>query len=204
LVTGFEPFGAWGRNPSAELAASLDGWSPAPGWTVAGRCLPVDLRALPGALYRLREETAAAAIVHVGLAGSAGQVAVERIGINVADFEAADNSGLLACDEPLLPGGAAAYFSTLPVRAIVRDLREAGIPAGISNSAGTYLCNAALYLSLHAASEPGSVARRVGFIHVPPLPEQVAERGAGASMSFDLLHQALRRVACLVSLAVEQ
>ena len=200
LLTGFEPFGDWTRNPSAEIASALDGWTPCDGWRVVGRRLPVDLTHLDGTLGALRREIRPTVIVHVGLAGHASEVAVERIGINVADFTLPDNAGRMATDQPLVVDGPAAYLSTLPARAIVDALRQAGIPARISNSAGTYLCNAALYLSLHAAAQPGSTVRGVGFIHLPPLREQAASRQGGlSSMCFELMLDALRHIVRLSS-----
>lgn len=194
LVTGFEPFGDWESNPSADVASALDGWIPAEGWIVRGRHLPVDLARLDGVLRAVTREVRPAAIVHVGLNGQSSQIAVERVGINVADFTLPDNAGQTIQDQPLVTGAPAAYFSTLPVRSIVGELVGAGIPAHLSSSAGTYLCNAALYLSLHAAAQQGSAVRRAGFIHIPPQPGQVAaRRGAWPSMCFDLVLDAVRR-----------
>jgi pyroglutamyl-peptidase len=107
---------------------------------------------------------------------------VERLGINVNDFRVTDNDGAQPVDLPVVPGGPAAYFATIPVRAVVAALHAAGIPASISNSAGAHLCNHTLYLLGHLATTeyPGM---RCGFVHLPGLPEQAVRRPGHPSMS---------------------
>jgi pyroglutamyl-peptidase len=110
------------------------------------------------------------------------------------DYEVADNAGFRASGEPCVPGGPTAYFSTLPLPALVKALLDDGIPAYTSNTAGTYLCNQTLYGTLHAVR---SMARppRVGFIHVPLLPAMVAATGLEqASMDFPLMLRAVETV----------
>ena len=94
----------------------------------------------------------------------------ERVAINVDDARIPDNAGQQPVDAPIVPGGPAAYFATVPVKDMVRAIREAGVPSELSNSAGTYVCNHLLYCVLHHAG-PGV---RAGFIHVPCIPEQTA------------------------------
>jgi pyroglutamyl-peptidase len=172
LVTGFAPYGGRGRNPSAEIAAALDGRSVGAA-AVVGRQLPVSLEGIGSALSALIEEIDPRVVISLGLWPGAPLIRIERVALNLADFEIADNVGRLASDEPILGNGATALFATLPIRKIERRLLEAGIPARISNTAGTFLCNACLYTLLTAAAARRRAAI-CGFIHVPYLPEQVA------------------------------
>lgn len=172
LVTGFAPYGGRGRNPSAEIAAALDGRSLG-GMAVVGRQLPVSLEGIGSALSALIEEIQPRVVISLGLWPGAPLIRIERVALNLADFEIADNAGRLASDEPILGNGATALYASLPIRKIERALLEAGIPARISNTAGTFLCNACLYTLLSAAGA-GPRPALAGFIHVPYLPEQVA------------------------------
>jgi pyroglutamyl-peptidase len=172
LVTGFAPYGGRGRNPSAEIAAALDGRKIG-GMAVVGRQLPVSLEGIGSALGALCGEIEPRVVISLGLWPGAPLIRIERVALNLADFEIADNAGRLASDEPILGNGATALYATLPIRKIERRLLEAGIPTRISNSAGTFLCNACLYTLLTAAAT-GRRPAVAGFIHVPYLPEQVA------------------------------
>jgi pyroglutamyl-peptidase len=125
---------------------------------------------------RLVEETAPLAIVHLGLAAGRARLALERVAVNVMDFDTPDNAGFHAHGEPCVPGGPAAYFATLPLAAILAALVAEGIPAYVSNTAGTYLCNQTLYGTLHLLAARRLPAR-AGFIHLPLLPAMVAASG---------------------------
>ena len=114
----------------------------------------------------------AAAVVCVGQAGGRAEITPEVIGINLREADIPDNAGLLCRGEPIVPGGPAGHFSTLPVRDMVAALRQAGIPARLSYSAGAYVCNDVLYTLLHHYD---GTSTRVGFIHIPCLPEQARE-----------------------------
>lgn len=173
LVTGFVPYGARGRNPAAEIAQALDGRRIG-GMPVVGRPVPVSFAEIGRAVDRLLEEVDPRIVISVGLWPGETAIRIERVGLNLADFEIPDNVGRLARDEPILGNGAAALYATLPIRKIEEALLGAGIPARISNSAGTFVCNACLYkfLSATAAKATRTIC---GFIHVPYLPEQVAE-----------------------------
>jgi pyroglutamyl-peptidase len=114
--------------------------------------------------------------VHLGLAGGRARIALERVALNVMDFDTPDNTGYRACNEPCVPGGPPAYFSTLPLAAMLEALVTDGVPAYVSNTAGTYLCNQTLYGTLHRLAERGHPAR-AGFIHLPLLPAMVAHSG---------------------------
>jgi pyroglutamyl-peptidase len=149
LITGFEPYGGHGRNPSFEAMQALDGRTIA-GAAIVGRGLPVSMTRLRPALAALLDEREYGAIISLGLQPGAGLIHLERSAANLADFDIADNDGLDVQDAELSPGGPAARFATLPLRAIERAMLAAGIPSRLSPSAGTYLCNACLYCTLEA------------------------------------------------------
>jgi pyroglutamyl-peptidase len=193
LVTGFEPFGAHAANPTEGLAKAVDGRRIGDG-AIVGVVLPVHHAEAATRVAALLAETNPEAIVHLGLAAGRARVALERVAVNVMDYEVADNAGFRASGEPCVPGGPTAYFSTLPLAALVKALLDEGIPAYTSNTAGTYLCNQTLYGTLHAVR---NMARppRVGFIHFPLLPAMVAATGLEqASMDFPLMLRAVETV----------
>lgn len=173
LVTGFMPYGGRGVNPAAEIATALDGRTIAD-TPVVSRLLPVSLAEIAGTAETLLHEVNPVVVISLGLWPGESVIRIERVGLNVADFEIADNLGYVATDEPVLGNGIAAKLAAVPVRAMQEALLDAGIPARISNTAGTYLCNACLYSFLSAAE---AMRERVacGFIHVPYLPSQVAD-----------------------------
>jgi len=193
LVTGFSPFGGDEENPSRLVARALD-QSRIDGMRVLSAELPVSAQALPGALeplWRLRPT----AILHLGLAGRRAQVSVERIAVNLFDFATSDNSGERLRDTPIVPGGPAAYWATLDVTGTVSALRHHGVPAHASLTAGAFLCNAAMYLSLHHLATAGETEVPCGFVHLPYLPSQAAAKGADVpSLSLDLMVEATRIV----------
>lgn len=173
VVTGFAPYGGRGINPAAEIARALAGRRIA-GVPIEARLLEVSRAQIRGQVERIVAETDPLAVIGIGLWPGEPIIRIERIGINVADFEIPDNDGARALDEPLAPEGATASLATVPVRAIETALLESGIPARISSTAGTFLCNACLYHFLAAAAaRPNPFP--CGFLHVPYLPEQVAD-----------------------------
>jgi pyroglutamyl-peptidase len=193
LVTGFEPFGAYSVNPTEGLAKAVDGRHVGD-FTVVSAVLPVHHVDAATRLGALLGEANPEAILHLGLAGGRARIALERVAVNVMDYEVADNAGFRASGEPCVPGGPTAYFSTLPVRAMLQALLDEGIPAYTSNSAGTYLCNQTLYGTLHAVR---SMPRppQVGFMHFPLLPAMVAAAGLEQpSMDFPLMLRAVETV----------
>jgi pyroglutamyl-peptidase len=189
LVTGFEPFGDDVVNPSQELAKALDGRR-AGSLAVRAMVLSVQHEAARDALAPALAAPSLAAVVHFGLAGGRARVALEAVGINTLDYATPDARGDLRRDEPCVPDGPAAYWSTLPLRAILRELTAAGIPASISYTAGTYLCNFTLYSTLHRLARLGRPVR-AGFVHVPYLPAMVAGHGLEQpSMELDTMLRA--------------
>lgn len=183
LVTGFEPFGAHGTNPSAALATALDGarWG---GLAARSAILPVHHTEACARVRSLLHDLEPAAVLHLGLAEGRARLALERVALNVMDFSIPDNAGAIVSDAPCVAGGPAAYASTLPLRPLLAALTAAGIPAYLSNTAGTYLCNQTLYTTLHEIASRG-LATRAGFLHLPLVPAMVAAAGVDQpSMDF--------------------
>lgn len=183
LVTGFEPFGGETRNPAGEILSLLP--RRRAGLSITKLVLPVvfgESAKKAGAAIR---ELGPAAVLMLGQAGGRPDVTVERVAINLDDARIPDNRRKRPVDRPIDPSGPAGLFSTLPVRAMVETIRAAGIPASISLSAGTFVCNHLLYSVLRQLSleSPRAIA---GFIHLPWLPEQAAAKNGQPSMSLEL------------------
>lgn len=167
LITGFEPFGGEIVNPSWEAVNALP-HTVGP-WHLKKRCIPVEYAAAAELIYREWEDAKPDVILCVGQAGGRAEVTPEVIGINLREADIADNAGILAQGIPITETGPAAYFATVPVREMVRAIRARDIPAKLSYSAGAYVCNDLLYTLLHRLK---GTKTRVGFIHVPFLPQQ--------------------------------
>jgi pyroglutamyl-peptidase len=189
LVTGFEPFGGDSVNPSQEIAKRLDGGRVGD-HRIRGLVLPVAHERARELITSALAEAEPAAVLHVGLAARA-RIALEQVAVNVMDYAIADNLGQRFSGQPCVPGGPVAYASTLPLRAILAELTAEGIPAYLSYTAGTYLCNQTMYSTLHAiAARPRQI--RAGFIHVPLLPAMVVARGLDQpSMDLSLMLRAV-------------
>ncbi len=173
LVTGFEPYGGRGLNPAHEAMKAVDGLQ-IDGVRIVGRGLPVAIASIVPRIEALFGELRPAAMIGLGLWPGEPAIRIERVGINLADFEIADNEGTLARDEAVVRQGPNARFTTLPVRGIETALLAANIPVRLSATAGTFLCNACLYSLLEVAEcHPPPIP--CGFIHVPYAPEQVAD-----------------------------
>ncbi|WP_336754875.1 pyroglutamyl-peptidase I [Pantoea sp. USHLN298] len=189
LMTAFEPFGGESINPSWESVSALEGKEIA-GARIVIRQLPVVFSDVLDVLYQALDEVKPDAILSVGQAGGRSDITVERIGINVDDARIPDNAGRQPVDEAIVADGPAAYFSRLPIKAIVAALREAGIPASVSQTAGTFTCNRVMYGLLHWLAQQETPVRG-GFIHIPYLPEQAAQHPGAPSMSAANVIQAL-------------
>ncbi|HSE06879.1 MAG TPA: pyroglutamyl-peptidase I [Methylomirabilota bacterium] len=172
LLTGFEPFDGDAVNPSGEVAKRLDG-RVVGDRVVRSVILPVQHEAARAVMAPLLVTPALAAVVHLGLAGGRARISLERVAVNVMDYSRPDAHGQVLRDVACVPDGPPAYFSTLPVRDMLAALHAEGIPAAISNTAGTYLCNDISYTTLHALDQR-TPAIPAGFIHVPFLPSMVA------------------------------
>ncbi|RFB75019.1 pyroglutamyl-peptidase I [Methylovirgula sp. 4M-Z18] len=191
LVTGFEPFGGETINPSWEAARQLDGWV-YQGAKVVARQMPCVFGAAYDALAAALREVAPQIVICVGQASNRSDFSVERIAINIDDARIPDNAGRQPVDVPVVADGPAAYFSSLPIKAIVQAVRAAGIPASMSQTAGTYVCNHLFYAACHLRATRYDGLRKAGFIHVPLSPEQAAHHAGHASMSIDTVARALR------------
>ncbi len=174
LLTGFEPFDQDLINPSWEAARQLDGVQLAADLQVVARQLPCAFATVGECLTRLIDELQPAMVIATGLGPGRSVISFERVAINVNDARIPDNLGAQPVDTPVVADGPAAYFTTLPIKAMVKAVREAGIGASVSQTAGTFVCNQVFYLLQHALATTGV---RSGFIHVPYLPEQVVVSG---------------------------
>lgn len=172
LLTGFEPFGGETINPSAEIARLLHGTVVA-GHEIRSALLPCVFRAAITELQHQLQVTKPALVICMGQAGGRPDITPERVAINVDDARIADNAGGQPIDRPIRPKGPAAYWSTLPIKAIVAALQQRGVPASVSQTAGTFVCNHVFYGLMHTLRGQGKI--RGGFIHVPFLPEQAKE-----------------------------
>lgn len=187
LVTGFTPFGGERINPSWEAVRRLpDRIGEA---ELIKREIPTEFNASGAVLHGLLEQLRPDAVLCVGQYGGANCIRVERVAVNLRDARIADNGGKQPMDESIVPSGPDAYFATIPTRKIVDALREQNIPAQLSYSAGTFVCNNLLYCALHESAQRYP-ALRCGFVHVPYLPEQ-AKDGNAPSMSLELMVKAL-------------
>lgn len=173
LLTGFEPFDGDSVNPSGEVAKRLDG-RVIGDHVVRSVILPVQHEAARAVVAPLLEAPGLAALVHLGLAGGRARISLERVAVNVMDYPRPDARGQVLRDVACVEGGPAAYFNTLPLREMLAALIAEGIPAAISNTAGTYLCNDISYTTLHALAGLG-LSIPAGFIHLPYLPSMVSE-----------------------------
>nr|WP_225781791.1 pyroglutamyl-peptidase I [Xenophilus sp. Marseille-Q4582] len=209
LLTGFDPFEGAAVNPSWEAVRALDGWrfgAGARAVEVHARRMPcafgAALTALDAALAQLQPHC----VIAVGQAGGRSAFTPERVAINLDDGRICDNAGCQPIDQPVVPGAPAAYFATLPIKAIVQAVRAAGLPAEVSNTAGTFVCNHLFYGLMHRLAQPDAQRQGVrgGFIHIPYLPEQAAHLpGPPPAMALADAVAALR-IAVQVSVAQTQ
>jgi pyroglutamyl-peptidase len=176
LLTGFEPFDQDFINPSWEAVRQLDGELLTDDVRIVARQLPCAFASAGIHLQALLDEHRPQMVIATGLGPGRSDLSIERVAINLNDARIPDNLGEQPIDTPVVPGGPAAYFSTLPIKAMVQALREVGIPASVSQTAGTFVCNQVFYNLQHSLA--GSTVRS-GFIHVPALPEQAARATPG-------------------------
>jgi len=183
LVTGFDPFGGESINPSWQVCERLP--KTIGGARVVTARIPCEFRHAMDAVAQAVDREQPSLVICLGQAGGRAHLCVERVAINVDDARIGDNAGKSPIDEAIVKGGPAAYFSTLPIKAMVKAMREAGVPASISNSAGTFVCNHVMYGVLHYVDSRfrGNDTIRAGFIHVPYSEEQVLDKPAIAGMS---------------------
>lgn len=167
LITGFDPFGGETVNPSREAIKLLP--DTVGGYRLHKLEIPVEFGRGAEIAIRAAEELSPDAILCVGLAGGRQAMTPEVLAVNIRDAGSPDNAGYKPSFEPVVPGGREAYFTTLPAREMTAAISAAGLPASLSFSAGVYVCNDLLYSLLHRFA---GTEVRVGFIHVPFIPEQ--------------------------------
>lgn len=188
LVTGFDQFGGEEVNPAIETVKRLPD-------TIGGaKIIKLEIPTVCHQSLRVIDEAIAGydpdVVLSVGQAGGRPDITVERVGINVDDCRIPDNAGNQIVDEPIYADGPAAYFVTVPIKAMVQRIRERNIPASVSNTAGTFVCNHVTYGVCHllAVKYPG---KRSGFIHIPFLPQQAVDKKNMPSMSQDMMVEAI-------------
>ena len=188
LVTGFDPFGGEKINPALETIKRL------PDAVLGARIIKLEIPTVVGkSLAKIQEAVEKEnpdVVLSIGQAGGRSEITVERVGINIDDCRIPDNEGNQPIDEPIVAGGPSAYFVTVPIKAIVEKIKTNKIPASISNTAGTFICNHVCYGVAHLAAARTAAGKpmKSGFIHIPFLPEQVIGKPAlTPSMSLETI-----------------
>jgi pyroglutamyl-peptidase len=180
LVTGFEPFGGDAVNPSSLAVGRLK--RKYGSLVVHTATLPCSFARSTGVLQDAIDKAKPDIVLCVGLAGGRSELCLERVGINVQDARIRDNDGKQPIDKPVVKDGPAAHFATLPIKACVAAMRQAGLAAAVSNTAGTFVCNHILYALMDIAGRHPTPLRG-GFLHVPYAPQQIAKVGTAPSMA---------------------
>ena len=199
LLTGFEPFLKFTVNPTMKIVEELHG-EIIGNYKIHSEVLPVDFSSSGSQLLKLIKKVKPDAIISLGLAGGRSKITPERIAINVKDG-VIDNEGNKPIDEVIHINGKDGYFSTLPIREMVNRLEEEGLPAAISNTAGTYLCNNVMYVALYYAHE-FQKNMKSGFIHIPASHELAIQHGGIPSWSHDDLKKGI--VLCIEVLGSDE
>ena len=189
LLTGFQPFGGEQVNPSWQAVSALQGARIA-GHRIVARELPVAFGTSLKALRAALKETQPALVICVGQAGGRAQLSLERVAINVDDARIPDNRGQQPVDMPVIGDGPAAYFTTLPIKAMREALHTAGFPAEISQTAGTYVCTHVFSGLIPALGSRRAV--RGAFLHIPYSPAQASAHPGAPSLAVETVTQALR------------
>lgn len=171
LVTGFDPFGGSKVNPSWQAVHALNGRVVA-GRKLIGAELPTIFGTSLRRLAALMDEHRPELVICTGQAGGRGAISLERVAINVDDARIPDNAGAKPIDTPIVADGPAAYFTSLPIKAMLMALLQQGINAEVSQTAGTFVCNHVFYGLMHTLAQPQWAGVRGGLVHVPFLPEQ--------------------------------
>jgi pyroglutamyl-peptidase len=187
LLTGFEPFDGQAINPSEEIAREINDAKIAR-HRIVGALLPCVFGSAIKELKHQLKLHDPDIVICLGQAGGRAEITPERVAINIDDARIPDNAGQQPVDKPIVKDGPAAYFSTLPIKAIVQELRKHDIPASVSQTAGTFVCNHVFYGLMHELSTHREGVRG-GFIHVPFVPEQTSDK---PSLPFEKMTEAVR------------
>ncbi|MBX9900430.1 MAG: pyroglutamyl-peptidase I [Burkholderiaceae bacterium] len=200
LLTGFDPFGGEKINPSWEIAKSLDGMKIGKSAQIISRQLPCEFGTSLHLLEAALRELQPSMVICLGQAGGRAEMSLERIAINLDDARIPDNAGAQPIDNTIIPDAPAAYFSTLPIKAMMQSLQKQGIPAAISQTAGTYVCNHVFFGLMHVATTHQCI-EKAGFVHIPYLPSQAIKFPQAPSMSFDVMRAG---VVCMIDTALNR
>ncbi|MBW8348793.1 pyroglutamyl-peptidase I [Bacillus sp. IITD106] len=196
LMTGFDPFGGEKINPALEAVKQLDG-KVFEGVEIVAQEVPTVFHESIKIVIDSIEQHKPDVIICVGQAGGRTQVTPERIAINIDDARIPDNKDNQPIDEPIYEDGPAAYWTTLPIKRIVHEMKKVGVPAAVSNSAGTFVCNHLFYGVMHYL-EKNAPHIRGGFIHIPFIPEQTLGNNA-PSLSLDVIVEGLKTAAVIAA-----
>lgn len=194
LITAFEPFGGEKVNPALEAMKLLpDKIGEA---QILKLELPTVFKKSIEKVWQHIDEYEPDIVISLGQAGGRACISIERVAINIDDTTMADNEGNMPVDQPIFKDGENAYFSNLPIKKMLEAIKKAGIPANISNTAGTYVCNHVMYGILYKIHKE-RLNIKAGFIHVPFIPEQVVNKPEKPSMSLENIVKAVE-IACKV------
>ncbi|AMW98028.1 pyroglutamyl-peptidase I [Rummeliibacillus stabekisii] len=189
LITGFDPFGSDTVNPAVEAVKKLEGQK-IDDVTIITQEVPTVFHESIKVVTESIEKHQPDVVILVGQAGGRTQITPERIAVNIDDARIPDNKKNQPIDEPIAADGPAAYWSTLPVKRMVHDMREAGIPAAVSHTAGTFVCNHLFYGVMHYLANHAPHIRG-GFIHIPFIPEQAVSNNQ-PSLSLDTIVEGIK------------
>lgn len=192
LVTGFDPFGGESINPAWEAVKAIP--RQIAGTDVVTVQIPTVFRKSVDAVLAAAKEHNPDVILCVGQAGGRFDMTVERVAINIDDARIKDNEGNQPIDLPIYEDGEFAYFTNLPIKAMVAEMQKEGCPASVSNTAGTFVCNHIMYAVLHHITKD-KIAKKGGFIHVPYIPEQVVDKKNTPYMETSRITKSL--IACI-------
>ncbi|HFH9837764.1 TPA: pyroglutamyl-peptidase I [Streptococcus suis] len=199
VVTGFDPFDKEVINPALEVVKQLP--DRIAGAEIIKLQVPTVFHKSAAVLEEKMRDCQPDVVLCIGQAGGRAELTPERVAINQDDARIADNEGQQPIDVPIREDGKTAYFSTLPIKAMVEAIRQAGLPASVSNTAGTFVCNHLMYQALYLAEKEFS-RTKAGFLHIPFLPEQVVNKSGVASMSLaDMVKGVTVAIAAIVEYA---
>ncbi|AMG61895.1 pyroglutamyl-peptidase I [Staphylococcus lugdunensis] len=201
LVTAFDPFGGEKINPALEVVKRLD--TNIGAHTITKLEIPTVFHESKDVIAQKLAQQHFDAVLAIGQAGGRFEITPERVGINIDDARIADNKGNQPIDVAIQPDGAPAYFSNLPVKTMTEAIKAEGIPAKLSNTAGTFVCNHVLY-QLGYLADTQFTDLLFGFIHVPFIPEQVTTKPETPSMSIDTMTKGLTAAIKVISYGDDQ
>lgn len=201
LVTAFDPFGGEKINPALEVVKRLD--TNIGAHTITKLEIPTVFHESKDVIAQKLAQQHFGAVLAIGQAGGRFEITPERVGINIDDARIADNKGNQPIDVAIQPDGAPAYFSNLPVKTMTEAIKAEGIPAKLSNTAGTFVCNHVLY-QLGYLADTQFTDLLFGFIHVPFIPEQVTTKPETPSMSIDTMTKGLTAAIKVISYGDDQ